>query len=89
VLKLTGRGVAVGFLLATSGDKGTKDPELDPAALGRLREAEQEAAARLLGIDDVEFLRHPDAELEESPTFYVVALKPPAPDSGSGAPRSR
>jgi len=83
VLKLTGRGVAVGFLLATSGDKGTKDPELDPAALGRLREAEQEAAARLLGVDDVEFLRHPDAELVESLALrgeFVAALRRTRPD---------
>ena len=41
---------------------------------------------------DLELVRmfgHPDAELEESPTFYVVALKPPAPGSGSAGPRSR
>jgi hypothetical protein len=45
-----------------------------------------------LAAADLELVRmfgHPQAELEESPTFYVVAVKRPGPESGSGAPRSR
>jgi hypothetical protein len=45
-----------------------------------------------LAAADLELVRmfgHPEAELEESPTFYVVAVKRPGPESGSGAPRSR
>jgi LmbE family N-acetylglucosaminyl deacetylase len=83
VLELTGRGVSVAFLLATSGDKGTKDPDLSPAALGRLREAEQVAAAKVLGVEDVEFLRHPDAELVESLELrgeLVAAIRRVKPD---------
>ena len=41
------------------------------------------------GLELVRMFGHPDAELEESPTFYVVAVKPLGPGSGSGAPRSR
>jgi 2-polyprenyl-3-methyl-5-hydroxy-6-metoxy-1,4-benzoquinol methylase len=41
------------------------------------------------GLELARMFGHPDAELEESPTFYVVALKPLAPGSGCGAPRSR
>jgi methyltransferase family protein len=41
------------------------------------------------GLELVRMFGHPDAELDESPTFYVVAVKPLAPGSGSGAPRSR
>jgi LmbE family N-acetylglucosaminyl deacetylase len=83
VLKLTARGVSVAFLLATSGDKGTKDPKLSPEALGRLREAEQVAAARLLGVSDVAFLRRPDAELVESLELrgeFVTAIRHAKPD---------
>ena len=83
VLQLTGRGVPVAFLLATSGDKGTRDPDLTPEALGRLREAEQAAAARVLGVEEVVFLRHPDAELVESLELrgeFVAAIRRARPD---------
>ena len=83
VLKLTRRGVVVGFLLATSGDKGTKDPELSAAELSRTREAEQKAAARVLGVTDVAFLRRPDAELVESLELrgeFVTAIRHARPD---------
>ena len=66
VLLMTERGVDVTFTVATSGDKGTSDPTIDSTALARIRESEQEAAARLLGAPRVEFLRHSDAELVES-----------------------
>jgi LmbE family N-acetylglucosaminyl deacetylase len=83
VLKLTGRGVAVAFLLATSGDKGTSDPAVSSAALAKTREAEQVAAARVLGVEDVEFLRHPDAELVETLALrgqFVAAIRRARPD---------
>ena len=41
------------------------------------------------GLELVRMFGHPDAELEESPTFYVVAVKPLEPGSGFGVPRSR
>ncbi len=66
VAMLAGRGVAVDLVLATSGDKGTDDPDTAGPELARRREAEQEAAARLLGAGGVSFLRHPDAELVEN-----------------------
>ena len=83
VLKLTGRGVTVAFLLATSGDKGTSDPAVSSKALAKTREAEQVAAARLLGVEDVEFLHHPDAELVESLALrgeFVAAIRRSRPD---------
>jgi LmbE family N-acetylglucosaminyl deacetylase len=83
VLKLTGRGVTVAFLLATSGDKGTSDPAVSSAALAKTREAEQVAAARVLGVEEVEFLRHPDAELVESLALrgqFVAAIRRARPD---------
>jgi LmbE family N-acetylglucosaminyl deacetylase len=66
VLKMTSRGVLVDFVLATSGDKGSHDPDVPREDLARTREREQEAAAYVLGVKRVAFLRHPDAELVES-----------------------
>src|ERR1700687_1435731 len=66
VLKMTSRGVAVDLVLATSGDKGTRDAKKSRAQVAKTREREQKAAGRLLGTNRVEFLRHPDAELIES-----------------------
>jgi LmbE family N-acetylglucosaminyl deacetylase len=66
LLKMTSRGVIVDFVLATSGDKGTRDATKSRAKVARIREREQEAAAYVLGTKRVAFLRHPDAELMES-----------------------
>lgn len=66
VLKLTRRGVDVDFVVVTSGDKGTEDPDVTSEELARTREAEQLAAASRLGAAGVEFLRHLDAEVVES-----------------------
>ena len=66
VLLMTGRGVMVDFVLATSGDKGARDTSKSRAKVARTREREQELAAGVLGVKRVAFLRHPDAELVES-----------------------
>jgi len=66
VLRLTGRRALVDFVLVTSGDKGSHEPEATSAELAATREREQLAAATVLGAGRVEFLRHPDAEVVES-----------------------
>jgi LmbE family N-acetylglucosaminyl deacetylase len=66
VLLMTRRGAVVDFVVATSGDKGTRDAKKSRAKVARTREREQEMAADLLGVKRVTFLRHPDAELVES-----------------------
>jgi LmbE family N-acetylglucosaminyl deacetylase len=66
VLMMTGRGVTVDFVLATSGDKGARDASKTRAKVARTREREQELAADVMGVKRVAFLRHPDAELVES-----------------------
>jgi len=66
VLLLTRRGVAVDFVLATSGDKGTRDGAASGADLAATREREQVASAAVLGAGRVEFLRRRDAELVDS-----------------------
>ena len=67
VAKWTGEGKAVVYVCCTSGDKGTKDLNLKPCDLAKIREKEQRAAADVLGVGDVVFLRHPDQELEDTP----------------------
>ena len=66
VAMMTRRGVQADFVLATSGDKGTREPGLTGEELAGRREAEQLASAARLGAGRVEFLRYRDAELVES-----------------------
>ena len=83
VLKMTKRGVHVDFVLATSGDKGSRDPKLPPDDVARRRELEQEAAAYVMGVKRVTFLRHPDAELTENLDLrreFVRAIRASKPD---------
>jgi LmbE family N-acetylglucosaminyl deacetylase len=56
-------GAAVSYVVVTSGDKGMPDPSLDPLVFTRMREAEQEASAKLLGVEEVSFLRLTDGEV--------------------------
>jgi LmbE family N-acetylglucosaminyl deacetylase len=57
-------GAHITFVLVTSGDKGSSDPEMTPDRLIAIREAEERAAAAALGVHDVVFLRVPDGEVQ-------------------------
>ncbi len=59
-------GVHMTYCLLTSGNKGTHDPHMAPDDLAQIREKEQRAAGRILGVKDFVFLRHGDGELEVS-----------------------
>ena len=55
---------SVGWLVCcTSGDQGGKDWSTDPLALSASREAEQRAAAAIVGYAGVSFLHQPDGAL--------------------------
>ena len=69
VARWTGEGKDVIYVVCTNGDKGTSDANMKPDELARIREQEQLAAARLLGVREVIFLRHPDQGLEDTPEF--------------------
>jgi LmbE family N-acetylglucosaminyl deacetylase len=60
VAKLCAEDWDVVYVLATSGDKGTSDPDMTSERLVETREAEQRSAAAVLGVKDCIFLRHPD-----------------------------
>jgi len=56
-------------VVCTNGDKGSSDANIKPEELVKIREEEQMAAARSLGVREVIFLRHPDQGLEDTPEF--------------------
>jgi len=62
-------GKDVIYVVCTNGDKGTSDINMKPEELAKIREQEQLAAAKLLGVREVIFLRHPDQSLEDTPEF--------------------
>ncbi len=62
-------GKDVIYVVCTNGDKGTSDNNMKPEELASIREQEQLAAANLLGVREVVFLRHPDQSLEDTPEF--------------------
>src|SRR5687767_7261891 len=67
VAKWIAAGAEVVYVLATSGDKGSPNPEDLPANVAATREREQLAAGRVLGLKDVVFLRQPDGGVEDTP----------------------
>lgn len=66
VAKLVQSGWTVHYLLTTSGDMGSKDPKMTRQKLGRIREREQTAACRVLGVSEVIYLRYPDGFVEDT-----------------------
>src|SRR5262245_35962225 len=69
VAKLCREGWDVYYCLATSGDKGTKDPEMTRERLAGMREQEQRDACQILGVRDVFFQRYPDGFVENTHAF--------------------
>lgn len=64
--KWSAEGKQLFYVLATSGDKGSDDPEMTSERLIAIREAEQRAAAACFNAEQVIFLRYPDGELEHT-----------------------
>lgn len=64
--KWTAQGTEVVLVVVTNGAAGSNDPDMDRAVLIETREAEQRAAAELLGIGEVVFLGYEDGYVEDS-----------------------
>lgn len=60
VAKWCAEGWDVYYVVATGGDKGTHDPEMHPEKLAAIREEEQRAACRVLGVKECILLGYPD-----------------------------
>ncbi|NIS82822.1 MAG: PIG-L family deacetylase [Anaerolineales bacterium] len=56
-------GGHVVYCLLTRGEKGNDEEYADPESLAQLRMEEQNAAAKVLGVEEVVFLSHPDGYL--------------------------
>ncbi len=68
VARWTGQGKRVVYCMVTSGEAGIDG--MHPSEARRVREAEQVESARIVGVDEVDFLGLPDGVLE-----YGVALR--------------
>ncbi|GAB1471516.1 PIG-L family deacetylase [Chloroflexota bacterium] len=92
IAKWAKAGCEIISVVITSGDSGSNDPskggEYKPE-LARLREKEQLAANKVLGIKETVFMRYPDGELEptiqlrKELTRFIRKYKPDAVVSGN------
>lgn len=64
VASFTEAGVDVAYLIVTYGDAGGFDPDVPRTEIPRIRQAEQLAAAKQVGVSDVRFLGYPDGRVE-------------------------
>jgi len=62
----TDAGIEVVYCVVTNGDAGGSDPSVGRADMAVLRQAEQIAAAKCVGVSDVRFLGYPDGRVEAS-----------------------
>lgn len=63
IAKLARDGARVSYVIVTDGSQGGEDPKQKDSELVALREKEQRAAARVLGVKTVEFLGYKDGHL--------------------------
>ncbi len=66
IAHLTAAGARVDYVVTTDGGKGTEDPVVSSAQLTATREAEQRAAADVLGVSEIVHLGYPDGYLTPS-----------------------
>ena len=66
IAKLVKEGKQVSYCVVTSGNKGSGNRDMTPERLARIREEEQRNAARVLGVETVDFLGFPDCEVEDT-----------------------
>jgi LmbE family N-acetylglucosaminyl deacetylase len=66
VARLAREGREIAYVIVTNGNKGSGDRGVTSAELIPIREEEQRQAARVLGVQGVEFLGYKDGELEDT-----------------------
>jgi LmbE family N-acetylglucosaminyl deacetylase len=64
VARWTDAGIEVAYCICTSGEAGGFDRSVPRRTMVEIREAEQRAAAKVVGVTDVTFLGYPDGRLE-------------------------
>lgn len=81
VARWTSQGKAVSYLLVTRGEAGINT--MPPEVVGPLRAAEQVASCAVVGVDDVQFLDHPDGLVQEGVELrrdLATAIRATKPD---------
>jgi LmbE family N-acetylglucosaminyl deacetylase len=66
VAKLAREGKEVAYVIVTDGSKGSSERTMTPERLVTTRKTEQTNAARVLGVERVEFLGYVDGEIEDT-----------------------
>ena len=66
VARLAKEGREVTYVIVTNGNKGSSDRTITSQHLVPIRQEEQRRAARVLGVERVEFLGYEDGELEDT-----------------------
>ncbi len=66
IAKWCAEGWDVSYVVVTGGDKGTHDDAMHPEKLAAIREEEQRAACRVLGVKECILLGYPDGFTSES-----------------------
>ena len=69
VARLTKESNMVVYVICTNGDKGTVDMSLTSEMLIKVRDKEELAAAKILGVKETVFLGYPDQGLEDCDEF--------------------
>jgi LmbE family N-acetylglucosaminyl deacetylase len=60
----TDAGIDVTYCVVTDGDAGGSDRSISGAEMAEIRRAEQTAAAKVVGVDDLVFLGYPDGRVQ-------------------------
>jgi LmbE family N-acetylglucosaminyl deacetylase len=66
IAKWAAAGKEINYVLCTSGDKGSSDPNVSPLRLAQTRRVEQVNAAHALGAREVAFLSYEDGTLQNT-----------------------
>jgi len=66
IAQWTDAGVSVSYCIVTNGDAGGSDREISRTEMAAIRQAEQTAAAKQVGVHDLYFLGYPDGQVEPS-----------------------
>ncbi|MBO0823201.1 MAG: PIG-L family deacetylase [Actinobacteria bacterium] len=64
IAQWTDAGLAVSYCIVTNGDAGGSDRSVPRAEMVAIRQAEQTAAAKQVGVHDLHFLGYPDGQVE-------------------------
>ena len=66
IASLTDAGVEVAYCIVTNGDAGGFDPAIPRSEIAGIRQREQTAAAKVVGVDTLVFLGYPDGQVQPS-----------------------